>query len=210
MVGVGERRARDVPGFIPAEMRFVEQDAHEFRHGEGRMGVVELDRGLLGQEAPIGIRLPKPADSIRERTGDEEIFLHEPEFASLGRMVVRIENAGQQFGVEGFRDRSDEVAAAEPLEIERMHRGRAPQAQRVDRPAAVADHGAIIGHADERRGAVGDHAQLTGSQFERAAEGHRNAFGRAHDLPGIGVMSQLSGRSSCQPLRIFCWKMPCS
>ena len=56
VVGVGERRARDVPGFIPAEMRFVEQDAHEFRHGEARMGVVELDRGLLGQEAPIGIR----------------------------------------------------------------------------------------------------------------------------------------------------------
>ena len=126
--------------------------------------------------------------SIRERTGDEEIFLHEPELASLGRMVVRIENAGQRFGVERFRDRSDEVAAAEPLEIERMRRGRAPQAQRVDRLAAVADHGPIIGHADERRGAVGDHAQLPGAQFERAAERHRDAFGRAHDLPGIGMI----------------------
>ncbi len=116
VVGVGERCARDVPRFVPAQMRFVEQDAHEFRHGEGRMRVVELNGGLLGQEPPIGIRFPKSADRVGQRTGDEKIFLHEPQFAPLLRMVVRIENAGERFRVERLGDRGDEIAAAELLE----------------------------------------------------------------------------------------------
>ena len=86
MVGVGERCARNIPRFVPRQMLFIQQDTHEFRHGEGRMRVVELNGGLLRQKAPIGIRLPKPADRIRQRTGDEEIFLHQPQFAPLGRM----------------------------------------------------------------------------------------------------------------------------
>ena len=116
VVGVGERRARDIPRFVPAEMRFVEQDAHELRHGEGRMRVVELNGGFLGQKPPIGIRLPKPANRVGQRTGDEEIFLHEPQRAPLLRMVVRIENAGERFGVERLGDRGDEIAAAELAE----------------------------------------------------------------------------------------------
>ena len=185
VVGVGERRARDIPRFVPTEMRFVEQDAHELRNGEGRVRVVELNGGLLGQKTPIGIRFPKPADRVGQRTGDEKIFLHEPQGLPLLRVVVRIENAGEQFGVEPFRNRGHEIAAAELLKIERMSRGGAPQTQRVDRLAAVADHRPIIGDADERRGLVRNHAQLAFAQFKRAAEGHWHAFRRPHDLPGI-------------------------
>ena len=100
VVGVGERRARDIPRFVPTEMRFVEQDAHELRHGKGRMRVVELNGRLLRQKPPIGIQFPKPADRVGQRTGDEKIFLHEPQFSPLLRMVVRIENAGERFRVE--------------------------------------------------------------------------------------------------------------
>ena len=122
VIGVGERAARNVPRLVPTEMRFVEQNAHEFRHGEGRMRVVELDRRLVGQKPPIRIRLPKPADGVAQRTRDEEIFLHEPQFAPLQRVVVRIENARQRFRVERLGDRSDEIAAAESLKIERSAR----------------------------------------------------------------------------------------
>ena len=66
-----------------------------------------------------------------------------------------------------------------------MSRGGAPQTQRVDRLAAVADHRPIIGDADERRGPVRNHAQLAFAQFKRAAERHWHAFRGPHDLPGI-------------------------
>ena len=100
VVGVGERGAGDVPRFVPTEMRFVEQDAHEFGNGESRVRVVELNGRLLRQKTPIGIRFPKPTDRVGQRTRDEEIFLHEPQCLPLLRVVVRIENAGEQFSVE--------------------------------------------------------------------------------------------------------------
>ena len=55
VVGVGERPLREVPGLVPAELRLVEQDPHQLGHGQGRVRVVELDRGLLGQRAPVGV-----------------------------------------------------------------------------------------------------------------------------------------------------------
>jgi hypothetical protein len=118
VIGVGERSARDIPRFVPTQMRFVEQNAHELWHGKSRMGVVELNRGLFGQKPPIRVGLPKPPDRVRQRTGDEKVFLHEPKFAPLRRMVVRIENAGERLGVECLGDRGNEVAAAESLKIE--------------------------------------------------------------------------------------------
>jgi hypothetical protein len=125
--------------------------------------------------------------SRSQRTGDEEIFLHKTEPAALGRAVVRIKNAGQRFGVERFDDRGDEIAAAEPLEVERVRGGGAPQAKRVDRLAAVADHRPIIGHADQRRWVVRNHVQHSGAHFERAGERHLDALARPYDFPRIGI-----------------------
>jgi len=46
VVGVGQRRHRDLPGLVPAEIVDVHQDAHQFGDGEARMGVIELHRDL--------------------------------------------------------------------------------------------------------------------------------------------------------------------
>ena len=91
------------------------------------MRVVHLNGGFFRQELPIGIRLAKPANRVGQRTGDEEIFLHEPEFAPLLRMVVGIENAGEGFRVERLGDSGDEIAAAESLKVERVRGGCAPE-----------------------------------------------------------------------------------
>ena len=53
VVRVGERAPREVPGLVPAELRLVEQDAHQLGHRERRVRVVQLDRDLLGQRAPV-------------------------------------------------------------------------------------------------------------------------------------------------------------
>ena len=44
VVGVGERADGQVPRLVPAELRLVEQDAHQFGDGHRRVRVVQLDR----------------------------------------------------------------------------------------------------------------------------------------------------------------------
>ena len=75
VVGVGQRRDRDLPGFIPAEIVQVDQDAHQFGDGETRMGVVELHRGLGRQTAQLAVGGKMAVDQILQRRRDEEIFL---------------------------------------------------------------------------------------------------------------------------------------
>ena len=53
VVGVGQGADGEVPGLVPAELRLVEQDAHQLGHGHRRVGVVELDGDLVGQRRPV-------------------------------------------------------------------------------------------------------------------------------------------------------------
>ena len=191
MIGVGERALGEVESLIPPEMRVVEQNAHELRRRQGGMGIVHLDRRLFGQRPPVRVRLAESANDIAERAGDEEIFLHQPEFAPLHGVIVGVENPGQRFRVERFGDRGDEIAAAEPLKVEPFRGRGAPQPQRVDRLAAIADHRPIIGDANQRRGAVRDHPERALTQFERASERHFDAFGWAHHLPRVRMFEPI-------------------
>ena len=49
MIGVGERALGDIQSLVPPEMRFVEQNAHQLRRREGRVGIIDLDGRLFGQ-----------------------------------------------------------------------------------------------------------------------------------------------------------------
>jgi hypothetical protein len=77
VVRVGERPPRDVRGVVPSEMRLVEQDAHQLRHGERGMGVVELNGGLFRQRVPVAVPLAEPANNVGDRAGDQEILLRQ-------------------------------------------------------------------------------------------------------------------------------------
>ena len=47
VVGEGEGPAGDVPGLVPGHGMVIHEHAHQFRDGDGGMGVVELDGELL-------------------------------------------------------------------------------------------------------------------------------------------------------------------
>ena len=102
-------------------MHLVEQNSHQLRHRHGRMGIVELNRNLAGKGAPVsaagGAKAP---DDIRQRTGNQKIFLHETQRLAPARRIVGIEHAGERFRLQGFRYRGDEIALAELLEIEEI------------------------------------------------------------------------------------------
>ena len=53
VVGVAHRRNCDAPGLIPAEPALVDQQPHQFGHGDRGMGVIELHCHPIGKLAHI-------------------------------------------------------------------------------------------------------------------------------------------------------------
>ena len=113
VVGVGKRRARDLPGPGPVDVVLVHQDAHQFGHRDRRMGVVELHGGVLGQRGKRAEFVEVAAGDVLQRGGGEEIFLAQPQLLALGRGVVGIEHARDRFGLSARGGRADHVAAVE-------------------------------------------------------------------------------------------------
>ena len=169
MIGVGERPDGQVPRLVPAQPGLIQQDAHQLGDGQRRVGVVELDRDLLGQRVPVVAPAAEPRHDIGQRAGDQEILLDEPQALAAGRRVVGIEDPRERLGGDLLVDGVEEVAAAEFAEVEVPVRRRAPESQRVDRPAAVADDRPVIRQAHEGRRRVPDDLEPT-----RPSTGNRN------------------------------------
>ena len=159
VVRVGQRPRGQIPGFVPAQFGFVEQNPHQFGNGHRRMRIVQLDGHFVRQRVPIGVGSAETAHQIGERAGDEKIFLHESQPLPHARGVVGIKHARERIGRKRLGQRADEIAAAEFLEIEVVRRGRGPQPQRIDRFSAVADDRPIEGNADQARRPAGNRLQ---------------------------------------------------
>ena len=143
------------------------------------------------------------------RAGDEEILLHETQRPALLRGVVRIEDAGERLGRQGLGEGADEIAGAEPLEVEEVGRAGGPEPERVDRLAAVPDDRPVV--RDTRTGVDGrpgtGRSAPACSSKEQLSRTSTRSSGRATSH-GSGRSSQLSGCSCCQPSRIDCLKIP--
>jgi hypothetical protein len=68
VVGVGQQAARDLHRLVEGDAVLVMQQAHQFRPGDGGMGVVELDRHLLRQAAQIAMFVHEPAQDVGAAT----------------------------------------------------------------------------------------------------------------------------------------------
>src|SRR5438046_9129533 len=112
------------------------------------MRVIELNGRFLGEQAPVGVGPTKTAYEIGQRTGDQEILLHKAQALSLACGIVRIQNARERFGRQGFRERADEVAGAESLEVKKIRRRRSPEAERVDCLPAIPNGRALERNAE--------------------------------------------------------------
>ena len=151
------------------------------------MGVVELDGHLLGQGLP-GIAAPlEPAKDVGQRAGDEEVLLEEPERSAPRRRVVGVEHPRERLGHDLVEHRAEELASGELAEIEEVGRGRGPEPQGVDRPAAVAGDGTIVGHAQQVDRLSGNLADRPALEPERAVQRDLHGLGRPRHLPGVGM-----------------------
>ena len=126
VVRVGQRPLRQVPRHIPAKLRLVEQDAHQLRHRQRRVRVVQLNRRLVGQRAPIRIVAPEPAHQVGQRARHQEILLRKPQRLAHFRGIVGIQNPRQRLRGNAAHHGAHEIARAEFLKVEIIRRHGAP------------------------------------------------------------------------------------
>ena len=83
-----------VQAVVPVDPVLVDQEAHQLGHGDGGVGVVELDRHLVGQRREVGMTGEVAPEDVLQAGRGEEVLLLQPQFlAGLGR-VVGVEDAG--------------------------------------------------------------------------------------------------------------------
>ena len=185
VVRIRQRPLGEVPGLVPAQMRFVEQDAQQLGHRQCRVRIIELDGDFLRQHAPVGVTAPETPHQIGQRAGDKKILLHKAQSLAHAGGVVGVQDARHGFGRERLGQGADKIAAAEFLKIEVIGRRCSPESQRIDGLAAIAHHGAIKRDPEQGGRPARDGAQGVAVHLERAVHPHCHLLVRPHHLPRV-------------------------
>ena len=114
------------------------------------MRIVKLDGSFLGKHVPVVIAAAEAPHESGQRTRYEKIFLYETQFLPAVGGVIGVEHARNGVGHQRLSHGSNEIAVAEDLKIEVIRRTGGPQTESVDGFSAIADHGPIKRHTDQR------------------------------------------------------------
>ena len=79
VIGVAERAHRQIPRRVPRQLVLVDEQPHQFRHRDRRVGVVELDGPLVRQRRQRQVRaLQVDVEDVLQRARHEEVLLQQP------------------------------------------------------------------------------------------------------------------------------------
>src|SRR5262249_14758069 len=93
-IGIGAGRNGDLPVLVPRNILQIDQNAHQLGYGDARMGVIELNGGMVGQRVDPAVRTAVTFYEILERGGYEEIFLAQAQLAPGWCLIAGIEDLG--------------------------------------------------------------------------------------------------------------------
>ena len=197
VVGIGHGIAGDFPGRLPLHFLFVHQQAHEFGHGNGRVGVVELKHVVLGEIAEIIAMIGFPlAHDVLETGGSQEILLAQAQLLAAFAGIVGVEHHGDVLGIVLGRYGFGVTAGVKFVQVELVGGSGFPQAQGVHHAVAIAGYGDIKGNGQHL---LGVHPADTGlaaaveEMLRAPAEMHRLGVFRPFQLPGVGVAQPVVG-----------------
>ncbi len=196
VIRVRASRDGDVPGLVPGNIVQIDEDAHQLGDGDARMGVVELNGGLVRQGVDRAVRAAVPLHEVLERGGDKKVFLAQAELAPGRCRVARVEDLGQRLGPRLLGPRADMVAEVEDIEAHRIGGAGGPQAQHVDIGAAPADDRRVVGDGPDRFRGVPDMAQTAGVRcdgFDPSAIGDIVGNLGPLEFPGVRERQPLLG-----------------
>ena len=146
VVGVGDRLGGERPGGVPVHTLVIHEDAHELGAREGRVGVVHLDRNLLGELGPVGVTaLLEPSEDVLHGRRAEHVLLGEAERLALAGGVAGVEHRAERGREVGLPHGLVVVARVEGGEVELLgrHLG-VPQAEGDGVLGLVAGDGGVV------------------------------------------------------------------
>ncbi len=149
VISVAKGPHANVPGLCPAQPLLVDQQPHEFRDGDGGMGVVELNRDLVAETVKTGMFFLVTPQNILEGGGHEKILLLEPQFLALANIVGRIEQFGNGLHLHLLVHGLNIVAAVEGGKVQFAGGTGGPQPHVDDVIVVVAGHQHVAGHGHD-------------------------------------------------------------
>ena len=196
VVRVGEGPAGDVPGVRPVEVLVVDQEPHQLRHGDGRVGVVELHRPVVRELLHRDAAVVQIAEHVLQGAAHKEVLLLQPQTAALVGAVVGIKHLGEGFAAHFLLHGAVVIADVEGVEIEALRGIGSPQPQPVAGVDSVAQHRHVVGHTDGVLGRDPAHpigALLIPVALGAAAEAHEAGLVGVGNLPGPATLEPLIG-----------------
>jgi len=146
MVGVAEGGNGNTPGRLELHAVIVDQQAQQLGDGDGRMRVVQLDGGVVGQSLERAEFAQVTRHQILQGGRREEELLPQPQLLSGFGIIAGIEHAADRFGTYPVAQSAHVVAAVELVQMQRFGGACGPQAQRVGVIAARTDHRRVVRH----------------------------------------------------------------
>ena len=92
VVGVADAGGGDRPSGIPIDAVLIHQQPHQLSHGDGWMGVVQLQRKLAMEVGHLQPLAPQDAEHVLQGAADEEDLLGETQSLALVQLVVGVEH----------------------------------------------------------------------------------------------------------------------
>ena len=148
VIGVGQAAAGDAPGGIPWEVLLVNQQPHELRHGNRRMGVIHLNGPMLRKFLQGDLPLFERSQHVLKRAAYEEVLLLEAQATTLVGAVIGIEHLGEGFRPHLFLDGAVVVADVKGVEVKALRGISAPETNAVAGVHLVPQNRHVVGDAN--------------------------------------------------------------
>ena len=113
---------------------FRPQQAHEFRNRQARVGVVDVEDRLVGQQlVVVSVPALKILQRVLQAGGHQEIVLAQPQRLALVMVVLGVKHLGDHVGQVLLLGGAHIVAHGKGGQVQPLLGARAPGAQGVDR-----------------------------------------------------------------------------
>ena len=146
MVCVGAASRCDIPGVLPLQMFFIQEDSHKLRNRYGRMGIVHLEHYLLRQHMDIFILLFEFFNRHLQAGGVEEVLLLQAQFFAGVVIIIWVENFNKVLRQVFLFHCLLVISLVKGGQAERVNRLRIPDTECVDHVISIAYNRHIIRH----------------------------------------------------------------
>jgi len=104
----------------------IQQQTHQLRDSQRRMGVIKLDHFMIGQGFDAASGPMMATQNVSQCAGALKILLHQTQFFTVLMIVIGVEHFGEFFSINTLLFRAQKVAVVKATEVKRLGMFRLP------------------------------------------------------------------------------------